>query len=148
MQTWKALALAVSFVLHWTLVIGLSTYLFWASPKTDWIYLGVWALLYAQWIFHGSCYLSTFERSMLYNNTDATQNIFINPSLQFYTGGNLWTFALAVFITAMYLVNFAYVLHRIGVPTVANVALTGGFAVYCAYWRHKEYLHIMALKHA
>lgn len=135
----KSFILAVSFVLHWTIVIALSTYVFWGDAKHDHVYLICWVFLIVQWITINDCIISKIEKSLMYGENKPS---YIHPSIQFYSGSNPYTFAISIVIWTAYCYNLFVVLLRNAVHPFVVVVFFACLITYATYYRIQEYNHI------
>lgn len=143
MEHWKYPVLGVSFILHWALVTGLCTYMFWGRPAYDKWYIFAWVVLISHWFVLGHCIISLVEKKILYDDEEAEDIPFLNPSMQFFIpGGNMWTFALSILVMIMYVANIAVVAYRNTVHPAFVMILGGSLLAYFSYWRYQEFLYM------
>lgn len=121
----QILVLALLFVLHWSIIIGLTTYVFWfptlqkkstrSIKNADYAYLIFFTLMIISWCIFGACPISTIEKHILYVSPESIPG-FVNPSLQLYQGTNTASFLAMSFINCMYFYNLIIVFNRLKFP--------------------------------
>ena len=107
--------LTLCFLLHWIMVILFATYAFIFDKTYDGVYITLWILLILHWIILNDCYISKIEKQFIYGSLEQVPP-FSNPSIQFYTGSNIFTWIVALVIFIMFTVNAYIVLRRNNVP--------------------------------
>lgn len=130
--------LGILFIIHWIIVIVFSTYILWSKPNWDCYFISAIVILVIHWLILNDCIITKLERDILLQYTEIDHG---HPSLQFFTGLNIYTFLLLLIINICYCVNIFIVFNR-NFSFIISLLLTIIFAIYLSYYR---YLDIITL---
>lgn len=134
----EIIILCALFILHWIIVLGFATYIWWGTPKYDALYIACFAIMVFSWLFFGGCPISVVERGMLYTNAKTIPGFF-NPSLQFYQNPSTWTFLQMSIINVLYVVNVAFVLNRLKAHKIITIIVCIALMIILAESRIHEF---------
>lgn len=140
------LLLSILFIIHWTLTLITTTYVFWRrSRKWDWLYFVVFCGTICCWFIntHQECIISLWEKQILdqnYKNGDAPA---CHPSLFFYNKNVMVQTLIIVGISLMFIYNSMVMMFEYGVPIWIVIVLGLVAAAYLMYFR---VIHIISEK--
>lgn len=138
------LFLAFHLFVHFGFIIAASTYMFWAPPQFDWLYVLIFALTVSSWFIFNDCIGSVWEKRAYYPDYDSNPDKYkyINPSFTFYTENEYIGLIVTSVMSVMYLINISFVLTRMKVPIALVIIITVILGVYFVYTRIANYVSI------
>lgn len=131
----RELILAYLFAVHWAYVIAVITYFWWGSPKQDRVFLLIMGIMILHWLLIDDCFISKIEKALIGKEGDR----YLSPSMQFYTGNNIYTLVLSIVVNVLYVITMIVILLRQKFPKVIVWIVAALFIFYIAYFKYDQY---------
>jgi len=113
----EKIILLLLFIIHWIILVFVSTYIYWCNKSYDWIILLFIIFLIITWGFtHNDCVISYHEKQILLKDNHIDINKMINPSLNFYSKDTIYTILLFTFLSGLCIYTITKVLLRNSFP--------------------------------
>lgn len=132
--------LYILFLIHWYFTIFFCTYVFWANPIYDKIYIVIASALILHWAILGNCIISHIEIKMLgIKNTQFTYH----PSLYFYQDMSIGTVSIMCIISVLIIYNIYIVLQRQRVNKTLIYSVLLFMCTSAVYYRYKDFKYLI-----
>ena len=113
----EKIILLLLFIIHWLILLFVSTYIYWCNKSYDWIILCFIIFLIITWGFtHNDCIISYHEKQILLKDNHIDINKMANPSLIFYSKDTIYTILLFTFLSGLCIYTITKVLLRNSFP--------------------------------